>query len=266
MPVPPFLLKIYDIMSNPLYSEICGWGDNSDSLIIRDIDKFAEVILPKYFKHANYASFTRQLHKYDFHKTVHDPRHGEFKHKYFIKGQPELLELIRRKLYVKKIAPTVENAITDGETDVSSEKDSNFADMDADIFDSLHNYMDFNGNDEFELDFDKFDEIEASVENGMIVFDNERITVLEKRQAHMIEENDQMKKEILENMKKNEVMNKVMECAFSHITEQSQITQKDSGQGCIESLDDIDGLCDTMKSKCTMGLSDEIKASVLAVL
>lgn len=48
----------------------------SGKLILSQNEKFTKHILPKHFKHSNFASFVRQLNKYDFHKVRHNNEEG----------------------------------------------------------------------------------------------------------------------------------------------------------------------------------------------
>jgi hypothetical protein len=85
--VPAFLVKTYDILENPQYSDIISWSKDGTAFIVKNINEFSDKVLPKYFKHNNFSSFVRQLNMYDFHKSKQDSKENEFKHKLFRRGQ-----------------------------------------------------------------------------------------------------------------------------------------------------------------------------------
>ena len=51
------------------YPDIVSWSPKGDCFVIKELDAFTKTILPRMFKHSNFASFVRQLNKYDFHKV-----------------------------------------------------------------------------------------------------------------------------------------------------------------------------------------------------
>ncbi|KAM4693815.1 heat shock factor protein 2-like [Discoglossus pictus] len=105
--VPAFLSKLWTLVEDNDTNEFITWSQNGQSFLVLDEQRFAKEILPKYFKHNNMASFVRQLNMYGFRKVVHvdsgivkQERDGpvEFQHPYFVQGQDELLENIKRKV------------------------------------------------------------------------------------------------------------------------------------------------------------------------
>ncbi|ORY68256.1 HSF-type DNA-binding-domain-containing protein [Pseudomassariella vexata] len=101
-----FVRKLYKMLEDPAYSEVVRWGNEGDSFVVLENEKFTKTILPKHFKHSNFASFVRQLNKYDFHKVRQNEENGqspyghgawEFKHPEFRADAKNSLDNIRRK-------------------------------------------------------------------------------------------------------------------------------------------------------------------------
>jgi heat shock transcription factor len=102
--VPQFVSKLYEIVDDPTCNDAICWTAEGTSFVVLNPDAFQNEMLPKYFKHNNFSSFVRQLNLYNF-KKLGKPNYWEFKHDYFLRGQPQLLPLIRRK----STAPTEKN-------------------------------------------------------------------------------------------------------------------------------------------------------------
>lgn len=102
-----FVRKLYKMLEDPSYSSVVRWGDDGDSFVVLENEKFTKSILPKHFKHSNFASFVRQLNKYDFHKVRQNNEEGassiyganawEFRHPEFKANSKDSLDNIRRK-------------------------------------------------------------------------------------------------------------------------------------------------------------------------
>ncbi|CDS12089.1 hypothetical protein LRAMOSA04284 [Lichtheimia ramosa] len=93
------------MLENKAFRDTFCWGPDGTTFIVKDTNEFSKTILPKHFKHCNFASFVRQLNKYDFHKVRnaddgHKPygdQAWEFVHPKFRRDRKDLLEEIRRK-------------------------------------------------------------------------------------------------------------------------------------------------------------------------
>ncbi|KAJ2081507.1 kinase-regulated stress-responsive transcription factor skn7 [Coemansia sp. RSA 988] len=102
--VPDFVKKLFRMLEDETHQDIVCWGYGGESFVVKDPNEFSKYVLPQHFKHNNFASFVRQLNKYDFHKVkvTEDKRYGdeawEFKHPKFQQNRPDLLERIKRKI------------------------------------------------------------------------------------------------------------------------------------------------------------------------
>jgi len=102
--IPDFVKKLFRMLEDKSYNHIVSWGINGETFVVKDPTEFSKIILPKHFKHSNFASFVRQLNKYDFHKLrnaddgkPYGDQAWEFVHPQFQSNKKELLEKIKRK-------------------------------------------------------------------------------------------------------------------------------------------------------------------------
>jgi hypothetical protein len=96
-PVSQFLTKTWDLCSNGAHDEIVGWSRCGTSFEIRNVYRFAEHVLPAYFKHSNHSTFVRQLNMYGFAKVTVPAAAHCYRHEHFVRRDKARLALIRRK-------------------------------------------------------------------------------------------------------------------------------------------------------------------------
>jgi heat shock transcription factor 1 len=79
-------VKFY-IIQNQEFARIIYWSPSGTEFIIKDINKFQQVVLPKYFRHNKINSFIRQLNMYGFHKSRKEHSKSVFSHPLFQKNR-----------------------------------------------------------------------------------------------------------------------------------------------------------------------------------
>ena len=102
--VPPFVIKLYDLVTQPETDGIVCWGSTGNSFLLLDTRLFSQLVLPMHFKHDNLRSFERQLNIYGFQRCIAQPtEHAlEFFHAKFRRGQRDLLLEIKRSQPARK--------------------------------------------------------------------------------------------------------------------------------------------------------------------
>ncbi|KAF9135417.1 kinase-regulated stress-responsive transcription factor skn7 [Mortierella sp. GBA39] len=135
--VPDFVKKLYRMLEEKEHDPIVSWGKSGETFVVKEPNEFAKAILPKHFKHNNFASFVRQLNKYDFHKikTTEDAARPygdqawEFQHPKFQVDKRDLLENIKRKTPTNKKLSTPSGSSPDHQAATSEECQMQLDDM-----------------------------------------------------------------------------------------------------------------------------------------
>ncbi|ORY97562.1 hypothetical protein BCR43DRAFT_545897 [Syncephalastrum racemosum] len=107
--VPPFLNKLYNMVCDPTTDDLIYWSDDGMAFVVDNHVEFANAVLPRFFKHCNFASFVRQLNMYGFHKVPQldsnsaslaaqgNQERLTFSNPHFQRGRPEYLTRVNRK-------------------------------------------------------------------------------------------------------------------------------------------------------------------------
>jgi hypothetical protein len=61
-----FLAKLWALVNDSSCDDLITWDPSGGSFHVYDQARFSREILPRYFKHNNFASFIRQLNMYGF--------------------------------------------------------------------------------------------------------------------------------------------------------------------------------------------------------
>ena len=127
-----FLSLLYDILNDSAYNEFISWNSKGNGIIIFNINKLSEIVLPKYFKHNKYTSFVRQLNIYGFYKAKGIQKEGErFQHDKFNinMSKEEINEISRQynnqKFFLYTPQENIKKDLNDTETQSSSNNENN---------------------------------------------------------------------------------------------------------------------------------------------
>jgi len=81
---------LMDILANGEESDTIAWLPHGRSFIIYKKKKFAQTVLPTYFKATKFTSFTRKLNRWGFTRVTRGPEMGSYYHKLFLRDEPNL--------------------------------------------------------------------------------------------------------------------------------------------------------------------------------
>ena len=76
-----FPQKLMAVLDNDQMSDIVTWLPHGKGFIILQKKRFASEVMPLYFKHSKFTSFTRKLNRWGFTRVARGPESGAYYHK-----------------------------------------------------------------------------------------------------------------------------------------------------------------------------------------
>lgn len=77
-----------EILGDKANENVITWLPHGKAFIVYQKEKFANDILPRYFKETKYTSFTRKLNRWGFERINKGPEVGAYYHKHFQRSNP----------------------------------------------------------------------------------------------------------------------------------------------------------------------------------
>ncbi|CAE7794609.1 HSF2 [Symbiodinium microadriaticum] len=90
-----FPQKLFALMEMEPADVVC-WTERGLSFRVVDPEKFAEEVVPKYFRHTKMTSFQRQLNLYGFRRVTKGEDTGSYYHPKFQRGRRDFISEIKR--------------------------------------------------------------------------------------------------------------------------------------------------------------------------
>lgn len=85
-----FPQRLMEILTNPNNQDAIAWLPHGKAFLIVNRQKFADHVLPHYFRKTKYTSFTRKLNRWNFTRVTRGPELGAYYHEFFQRGNEAL--------------------------------------------------------------------------------------------------------------------------------------------------------------------------------
>ena len=93
---PQVLYQLLEKSEQEGFTSIISWLPENRGFKVHEREEFVSSVLPHYFKQTKIKSFHRQLNIYGFERINHGRDVGAYRHPFFVRGRPELIDQIER--------------------------------------------------------------------------------------------------------------------------------------------------------------------------